>query len=456
MGDVRVFLPAGVKFKTPKGGTMLQLNQWRKIGLIALGCFLFPGQYAQATPVLTPGTWVNISPSQLAFGSGPFTQGMAVDPNNPSILYLCVSGFDITPCGMFKTTDGGASWRKIGNLDEPIRIRIDPNNSNHLYACDGVRGNTEGFWVSNDGGETWTHPQAYSDLTTSGLGYFWDMYDIAVDPTDFNHVLGAFHSAWGWTDSKWNTNSGVIESKDGGNTWIVHDPLSGWGTGHAITFLYNPTLGKGNANTWLLGTQGNGFYRTTDAGTSWAKVTSACIQHGGGAVYYSNTGVLYASGSDRNQRSTDNGETWTEIGDGGGYNCIYGDGTTLYFSKGGSTPVQVSPESDGINWHNFSNQALPGGTFEMALDKDNRIMYAACWTAGIWALKLPGTGVKSAGSSGIQPIKQPAAGHVYKAMLNDHSGNRSLLNRAGLFDITGRLARDSRGMAAGVAIIKTK
>jgi hypothetical protein len=416
--------------KKPAGNRLCRAVAAGIVALLAIA--------ASANPTLTTGTWVNISPSQVAFGSGPFTQGMAVDPSNPSTMYLCVSGFDIAPCGMFKTTDGGSNWRKIGNLDEPIRVRVDPHNSNHLYACDGVRGNTEGFWVSNDGGETWNHPQAYSDLTTSGLGYFWDMYDIAVDPTDFNHVLGAFHGAWGWTDTNWNTSSGVIESTDGGNSWIVHDPMTGWGTGHAITFLYNPTLGKGNASTWLLGTQGNGFFRTTNAGTSWTKVSSAGIQHGGGSVYYASTGVLYASGSDQNLRSTDNGVNWTAICPGGGYNCIYGDGTTLYCSKGGSNPVSVSPETDGINWTNFSNQTIPGGTFEMALDKDNRILYAACWTAGIWALKLPPTQIAAPGMHATLSV---AAGRMNTVLIDKSSYRKIPTGAAQIFDVRGCVLR---------------
>jgi hypothetical protein len=202
-------------------------------------------------------------------------------------------------------------------------------------------------------------------------------------------VLVSFHGAWGWTDTKWNTSSGVLESKDGGTTWIVHEPMSGWGTGHAITFLYNPALGLGDSNTWMLGTQGAGQWRTTDAGATWKKVSDNGIQHGGGKTYYTKAGVLYATGANQNMRSMDNGATWASIGPGGGYNGIVGDGKFLFTAKCfGPTAILTSPENDGTKWTDSSSQQFNQGPFEMAYDSVNGIVYNASWGAGMWALKV--------------------------------------------------------------------
>src|SRR5258705_5730793 len=148
-------------------------------------------------------------------------------------------------------------------IDEPIRVRIDPKNTKPLYVVDGVRGRREGLWVSCDGGETFFMPDSFAKLQTTEKLAPFDTYDVATDPADFNHLLVVFHGAWGWTDTKWNTASGVLESKDGGNNWIVHPPLAGWGTGHAIAFLARPDLGLGNGNTWMLSTQSETRFRTT-------------------------------------------------------------------------------------------------------------------------------------------------------------------------------------------------
>jgi hypothetical protein len=123
---------------------------------------------AMASPVLPPGVWTNITPASVTMTpiNNVFCQGMAIDPENPSTLYLCVCAYDVSQGGLYKTTDGGSDWSKVGSLDEPIHIAVDPNNSNHLYCVDGVRGNTEGFWVSNDGGNTWTMPQGFVTAAT--------------------------------------------------------------------------------------------------------------------------------------------------------------------------------------------------------------------------------------------------------------------------------------------------
>jgi hypothetical protein len=350
-----------------------------------------PSTAPSGTPALTVGAWTNISPAGVPFGDA-FTQGMAIDPCDPATLYLTVDSFDVegNKAGLYKSTDAGATWKRISLLDEPIRIRIDPRDSRHLYAVDGVRGGTQGFFVSLDGGETFEQPEGFASLKTSASIFQYDTYDLAVDPSDFAHVLVSHHSAWGWTDTKWNTSSGVLESKDGGTSWLVHEPLAGWGSGHAINFLFNPELGLGNSDTWLLGTQGPGMFRTADAGKTWTKVSDLGIQHGGGSVYYDKAGILYASGANGNLRSADNGLTWTKVSEGKGYNAVFGDGQLLYTAPGfGPTSYFTSAEGEGTTWTPFNTtQQFDSGPFEMALDRTNGILYSANWGEGLWALKV--------------------------------------------------------------------
>ncbi len=347
-------------------------------------------------PVLTKGTWKDISPAGVNIGTGPiFTQGMAVDPCNPGVLFLTVSAFDSPIGGLFKSIDAGSTWKRVakvttgvGYIDEPIRVRIDPKNTQHMYVGDGVRGSTQGFWVSMDGGETFIQPKGFVDIQNAPDKLFaYDVYDVAVDPTDFNHVLLSFHSMWGDQNTKWKGNAGVLESKDGGTTWMAHPPVDGFGQGDAIHFLYKPELGVGDANTWLFSTQAGTRYRTKDGGQNWTKITDTGIVHGGGTLYYTKAGVLYASGYPKNVRSTDNGVTWTPL-DGPDSTAIFGDGTNLYTGKTfGPAPVLISPESDGLKWTAYNTQQFAQGPFELAYDSINGILYNASWTAGIWALK---------------------------------------------------------------------
>jgi hypothetical protein len=316
------------------------------------------------------------------------------------VLYLCTGSFDTSIGGLYRSDDAGTSWYRIGSipvdwsgadhLQAPLHVRIDPENPQHLYVVQGVRGRV-GFWESMDGGLNLSEPTGFVDLNASKALTAEDVYDIAVDPTNFDHVLLVFHSAWGWTDTKWNTNSGVLETTDGGRTWLIHEPMPTWGTGHTIAFLFDDELGIGAPDTWLLGTQTDGRWRSADAGKTWHKVTDIGIQHGGGTVYYDKQNkYLYASGSPHNQRSKDNGLTWEKIGDSSGYNAIFGDGERLYTAPVFGPTFLVSAESDGVTWSPFTpGQTFEQGPFDWAFDDHNRIIYASNWRAGLWALKLP-------------------------------------------------------------------
>ena len=69
----------------------------------------------------------------------------------------------------------------VGYVDEPIRVRIDPKNTQHIYVGDGVRGSTMGFWVSTDGAETFTQPKGFVDIQNApDKLYGYDVYDVAV------------------------------------------------------------------------------------------------------------------------------------------------------------------------------------------------------------------------------------------------------------------------------------
>jgi hypothetical protein len=358
-------------------------------------------------PNLPLGQWVNIGPSDVPFGDKTlvtFTQGIAIDPCDPSTLYLTVNGFDPagSKAGLYKSTNGGASWRRVGrvmashtqadHIDEPIRVRVDPRDSQHLYIVDGVRGDTQGFWVSCDGGETFFQPDGFAKvLKDEGISNS-DAYDVAADPANFDHLLVSFHSAWGWSETKWNMAAGVLESKDGGNSWVAHPPVgSEWGYGHSIAFLSNPSLNIGDSDTWMLGTQGRTFWRTSNGGQSWQKVTDqAGISHGGATIYYDAKGALYVAGSPTIQRSTDNGLTWTGVGQQvGETSAVLGDGVKLYSGPHtGPASTFVSPESNGQDWSPLNNQQFVEGPFELAYDAHNGILYSGSWQAGMWAMRV--------------------------------------------------------------------
>jgi photosystem II stability/assembly factor-like uncharacterized protein len=339
-------------------------------------------------PALSTETWTNISPPNVPFGANAeaITQGMTMDPCNPNTIYVCVGDKE---SGIYRSIDGGGTWTELGDFKFPVRVRVDPRDPLHLYVGAGVRGGAHGFWVSKDGGANWEMPASFSEAVDNNGGTY-DVYHVEPDPADFNHVLVTFHSPW-----KDVGDAGIYESFDGGDSWKIHPPFDGaFSGGDNVFFLYRPSENPdetiGNSQTWLFGTQGSGYWRTTDAGANWTQVLpEISMTHGGGAIYYTEAGVLYTSTNNGVHRSEDNGVNWTTVYPPNSYIGLIGDGTHLWTGAHFATKFLIAPENDDTNWTEFSSQQFDEGPFEMAFDKERRILYSANIRAGVWALQLP-------------------------------------------------------------------
>lgn len=385
----------------------------RNMQVTLAACFLAlaPARPALARPTLAPGVWTDITPAapKVDPAANVFCQGMALDPSNPDVIYLCVCAFDVAkPVGLYKSVDGGSTWARVGALDEPVHVAVDPKDPLHLYAVDGVRGNTLGFWVSRDGGKTWDKPAGFVQASADPVGT-QDLYSLATEPGNFDHVLISYHSPW-----KTGNNAGVLESPDGGATWTARNPPAGsaGGYGMAVFFLDYPQYGFGNAKTWLFTAQQGGFFRTTDGGATWSQVYNLQMTHGGNQIYCSVDGVLYSGGYQYPARSLDGGKSWAQVKTGLDYSWyigIIGDGKTLYTAGSGTDrPFFSSPESDGETWTAYRGGAQTFSTqpFEMAYDSTNGIVYSSSW-GGLYAMKVPppGSGIRVPGGAAARARK---------------------------------------------------
>ncbi|MBC7884537.1 MAG: glycosyl hydrolase [Saprospiraceae bacterium] len=144
-----------------------------------------------------------------------------VHPTNPDIVYAAVLGDlfkDSDERGVFKSVDGGRSWKKVlfANASAgAVDLCIDPSNHRILYASTwNVRrtpyslssgGDGSGIWKSTDSGNTWTNLSANEGLPKG----IWGISGIAVAYNN-NQIIYALVE---------NENGGVFRSDDGGKIW---------------------------------------------------------------------------------------------------------------------------------------------------------------------------------------------------------------------------------------------
>jgi photosystem II stability/assembly factor-like uncharacterized protein len=123
--------------------------------------------------------------------------------------------------GIYKTTDAGETWTRLGpvnGLPAPhpeggrIGIGISPSNPDRMYAiyANSAAGSVSGFYVSDDGGETWISSPGVSDLADSQFVYSWWFGRIWVDPKDPDRVFVA--------------GVNLSESTDGGQSFPIQHP----------------------------------------------------------------------------------------------------------------------------------------------------------------------------------------------------------------------------------------
>jgi photosystem II stability/assembly factor-like uncharacterized protein len=193
-----------------------------------------------------------------------YIQSMAIDPKNPSTVYAGMYKY-----GVYKSTDSGLNWSPTGpglNQDAVVYdLQVDPQNPNILYA--GTRSWTlvftyqppwgGGVFKSIDGGNSWT-------VQNNGLTEDW-VYSLVVDPTNPATIYAASHS------------QGVFKSVDSAATWkAMNNGLSDLaGRSIVVDSLHPQTVYFG---AWHTG----GVYKTSNGGTSWSQISNGL---GGAKIY---------------------------------------------------------------------------------------------------------------------------------------------------------------------------
>jgi len=274
-------------------------------------------------------TWNPIFDSQPSQSIG----AIAVSPSNPNIIYVA-SGEGLqrpdlsVGDGIYKSIDGGKTWTHLGLRDgqQIPALAIDIHDPNRIFAA--VLGHPygpnpeRGIFRSTDGGATW-QKVLYKDENTGGS-------DVEIDPSNPDIIYASlWQSRLGpWEDSNAfsGTGGGLFKSTDGGNTWKkltkgLPDDLVQINVAIAPnqpSRLY-ASLATTKPSEYASG-KGLGFYRSDDGGESWTQITNdprPAMKIGGGdlpvpKVDPKNADVVY-SASIVTVRSIDGGKTWMSI-----------------------------------------------------------------------------------------------------------------------------------------------
>tara|TARA_R110000868_G_scaffold240846_2_gene495413 strand:- start:3956 stop:7063 length:3108 start_codon:yes stop_codon:yes gene_type:complete len=257
---------------------------------------------------------------------GPFRGGRSAAvtgvPNKPNLYYFGSAGG-----GIWKTVDGGRSWDNIsdgffgGSIGAITVTKSDPNV---MYVGGGektVRGNVSsgyGIWKSVDAGKTWT---------SAGLKNARHIPRIAVDPTDHNIVYaGVLGNIYKPTQER-----GIYKSTDGGKTW----KKTLFANEHAgiVDLLIDPTNPRIlYASTWRVqrtpyslssGGEGSALWKSTDKGETWTEISTKkgfpedTLGIIGVTVSPVNNQRVWAIIENKEKgglyRSEDGGETWAQM-----------------------------------------------------------------------------------------------------------------------------------------------
>ena len=284
----------------------------------------------------TPGisNWVQIGPlaapnGAAVFGNGILVTGritsIAVDPTDARIIYIGTA-----LGGVWKTIDGGNTWNPTSDTEISLAIgalAIDPANHLVLYAGTGEANfasmcyNGAGILKTTDGGDTWTRVNNWQDPSgPSGTFTNSNFSRIVINPVTTTTIFAA-------------SGSGLFRSTDDGSTWIKMSIPS---PRQVTDVIINPA----NTDIVYAAFLDTGIYQTTNANATspaWNKLTNGLpptgvfsrirlsISPSSPQIVYALMADLYSPLIKHFYNTTDGGNTWNSIALPGG--DIGGNGT---------------------------------------------------------------------------------------------------------------------------------
>ncbi len=322
---------------------------------------------------------------------------IGIDQKNPATIYVGTGESNMRNSvsignGLYKSTDAGDNWKKIGldSTEHIAKIIVDPINPEIVYVaapgplwCDSKH---RGLYKSTDGGQTWNIVLFKDDKTGCA--------DILMDPTNPDII---FASMWQfrrqpYSFSSGGNSSGLFKSTDAGKTWkeITNGlPPKPFGR---IAMALAPSDPKNMVA--IVESAKTGLYISSDNGETW-KSQSASLNVVSRPFYFS-TIVIDPKDPKRIYRpaysfsySSDGGYSFSDASNDGGW--LHSDLHALWINPtytnvmytGTDGGVYVSLDK-GVTWQ--FNQGLPVGQFyHVACDnKEPYNVYGGLQDNGSW------------------------------------------------------------------------
>ncbi|HET7113906.1 MAG TPA: hypothetical protein VFI57_09695, partial [Pyrinomonadaceae bacterium] len=293
-------------------------------------------------------SWTPITDGKVPLGS---TGSVAVADSDPKTIYLGTGSDGVrsnvsTGRGMYKSTDAGRTWKFIGlyNAGQIGAVRIHPTNPDIVWVAAGgdiFKANDErGVFKTTDGGKTWRKVLFLSNSVGA--------MDVEVQPgnPDVVYAWMSHLERKPWTIISGSRDGGFYKSTDGGESFKkIANGLPNELIGKANLAV---TAAKPNRVYALIEAKpGGGFYRSDDAGQTWALINSqgALIQR---PFYYttlgadpSNADVVYA-GAEGFFKSIDGGKTFTA------FRTPHGDNHDIWINPKDSQ-IMIQANDGGAN-----------------------------------------------------------------------------------------------------------
>jgi photosystem II stability/assembly factor-like uncharacterized protein len=219
-------------------------------------------------------TWTPVTDGQVHSSS---VGAVAVSDSNPDIVFIgmgesCIRGNIQPGDGVYKSTDAGKTWSHVGFAASQAisKIRIHPSNPQIVFVASfgryGTPSDERGIFKSTDGGATWRRT-LFRDTKTGGV-------DIAIDQRNPNVMFAALWEAYRveYQMSSGGPGSGLFKSTDGGEHWneITRNP----GLPRGVVGKIGIAISGADSNRIyaIVENENGGLFSSDDGGGTWKLV----------------------------------------------------------------------------------------------------------------------------------------------------------------------------------------